>query len=520
MSLNKLVTFFTLLFALSVFNEKSAHGQTYSIESFSSYNFITSFADAGDSIWFGTQAGVAIYHKQQNYFEFLTNCNSGLKDNNITTLVRQNNGVIWIGTQYSGLFCFNGSSWTVYNNANSPLNCDSIRCLKTDNLGNLWVAADILYKFDGTTWTPWPHIFGIPLSLISSLETDASNQLWIGTRLNGLFLYNGSTWKHFTQASTGISGFNMIRKVYFDHSNKLWVICSNKLYSFNNGLFQSLVTPSFIQLSVIDIDSDTLGNLWISNDTCELLKYDGNTWNMYGVVEFPWLKNGTEHVFVDREQRKWLHNPFSGIARLDNGNLLQYNFTPSLPGNIVKDIELLDNSTAYFATNSGLPENDITALFFDAGGKLWTGTRKSGLSSFNDTTWTNYNMVNSCLPGNSIFCINEDAAHKIWVGTDNGAALLTPDIIVGNHHQKLEQTNNIRVFPNPASDNAWVGFSHKPSKGKLLVRSLEGQQIIEQLVSQGEMTPAIQLSGLPAGIYLVQYISGLETASCKLIIAR
>jgi ligand-binding sensor domain-containing protein len=54
------------------------------------------------------------------------------------------------------------------------------------------------------------------------------------------------------------------------------------------------------------------------------------------------------------------------------------------------------NWTVYNTSNSGLPDNDVTAIAIDGGGNKWIGTYGGGLAKFDGVNWTVYNIL-ACL---------------------------------------------------------------------------------------------------------------------------
>ncbi len=82
--------------------------------------------------------------------------------------------------------------------------------------------------------------------------------------------------------------------------------------------------------------------------------------------------------------------------------------------------------TTYWITyreyNSGLMEDDVTALAVDDNNLLWVGTATKGLATFDGTNWTYFTTDNSNLPSNEITTLEKDKSGKIWMGTMAGAA--------------------------------------------------------------------------------------------------
>src|SRR4030067_765087 len=88
---------------------------------------ITALVDDGDFLWVGSYGGLAKLNKNTGDMTRYNTANSGLPDNMISSIAKDVNGDLWIGTD-NGLARFNGVSWVVYNSGNSPLPRNDITC--------------------------------------------------------------------------------------------------------------------------------------------------------------------------------------------------------------------------------------------------------------------------------------------------------------------------------------------------------------------------------------------------------
>jgi hypothetical protein len=78
--------------------------------------------------------------------------------------------------------------------------------------------------------------------------------------------------------------------------------------------------------------------------------------------------------------------------------------------------------TVYDTSNSGLPDDHVRAIAIDPGGVKWFGTATGGVASFDGTTWTVYDASNSGLPANWVHAITIDSDGLRWFATEGGAA--------------------------------------------------------------------------------------------------
>jgi phage baseplate assembly protein gpV len=80
------------------------------------------------------------------------------------------------------------------------------------------------------------------------------------------------------------------------------------------------------------------------------------------------------------------------------------------------------NWTTYDMSNSGLSDNWITSIVTDQEGNLWFGTYSGGVSKFDGKSWTTYDTSNSGLADNYIGPIAIGRDGKIWFGTYSGVS--------------------------------------------------------------------------------------------------
>jgi ligand-binding sensor domain-containing protein len=76
--------------------------------------------------------------------KFTTTSNSGLPNNNVTSIAIDGQGNLWIGTWGSSVVKFDGVNWTVH----SPpvqLSLHTLIVVIADREGNIWVGVNPVY---------------------------------------------------------------------------------------------------------------------------------------------------------------------------------------------------------------------------------------------------------------------------------------------------------------------------------------------------------------------------------------
>ncbi len=144
----------------------------------------------------------------------------------------------------------------------------------------------------------------------------------------------------------------------------------------------------------------------------------------------------TEHISVDLGTPRFLRN--QGVSSFDVEN------TPGLLNNTVRSLAIDQTGLwiGYFSTEknpaNGLAHYDkknlancslskimggqnINALAVSRTGKIWVGTEKNGIASFDGKEWHLY-TIHDGLPSNEIFGLTIDAQDNVWAGTWEGIA--------------------------------------------------------------------------------------------------
>jgi len=164
-----------------------------------------------DELWIATQQlGLFLFNRSEDGFKkaghFTASRDSNqLKDNRVTTLLKDDQDQLWIGT-YKGLYRYHAADSTFLSinsllpEDNRPL-CDIILCTFQDDSGNLWFGTPCsLNKLTlGTegqaTLTDYTRMDGLSDDYINGILDDAEGNIWVSTnagiaqwdRRNGAF---------------------------------------------------------------------------------------------------------------------------------------------------------------------------------------------------------------------------------------------------------------------------------------------------------------------------------------------
>jgi len=244
---------------------------------------------------------------------------------------------------------------------NNP-NYHSVRINGTafDNQGNLWVANAWINKklkklsVNGT-WSEFDlsslttdEAFGL-----TELAVDRAGSIWIGTRRNGVYIYNETGDRKralVTEATKGSLPDPNTRSVVVDRNNRIWIGTKKGLVVFSNagGIFDSEIYDA----APIIIDDDGIPKKLLGNQPVNTIAIDG-------------------------ADNKWFGTDTGGVlATNPSGRETLFNFNKDnspLPSNKIVKIKVDNtNGKVFFATDKGIVAfNNNVAPFGDNLGAVY-----------------------------------------------------------------------------------------------------------------------------------------------------
>lgn len=364
------------------------------------------------------------------------------------------------------------------------LNNGRITDIIEDSYGYMWLAGtNGLSRFDGNdfhTYLSDVASNSLPSSLITDLDIDAQNKLYIATE-KGLCFYNYTTDDFQTiigsPTNEGTPENSNVRAIFCDGDSLLWVETLNgqlwKLDQKTHGIIRSYFHEKALQPYYLyhDILRDKNGILRIGGRSVEPMYLDSMADSIaYIRIE---ERESTEKeskditfYFSDSKNRLWT-GAYDGLFLIDkNTNYISRVHTERCY-TMIED----KNTMLWLGTGNGLgklnpengklimyqnnkddqgsiPDNSIYKLFEDKKGKIWAST-ESGLAVFiPGHSGIDYFFripgEDNALSSSSITDLAEAKGGKIWIATmDKGIDLFDPAMLTFDHFN----TSNVQEMP-------------------------------------------------------------------------
>jgi signal transduction histidine kinase/ligand-binding sensor domain-containing protein/DNA-binding response OmpR family regulator len=355
----------------------------------------------------------------------------GLSSNWVESIIQDNRGFIWIGTQ-NGLDRYDGQQIKAYQNIPKDLSSISdnmIQSICEDHNHNLWIGtANGLNMLDARTgrFIRYKHNptdrKSISANAVSCVYEDRRHNLWVGTYGGGLNLFDISKKKFIRfMHNKGIKNTlssDTASAVCEDIDGNLWVGTESGLNLLNrqNNSFTQYNCPNDGDRSnasnvIRCMQADKTGSLWIGTIKAGVMMFNTKqkTFKKYRHQvnnDATLASDNVYSIFVDRKGRVWIGSVNEGLNLYNPGSDSFFHYRYK------------------FDSQSGLGQKTPSAIFEDNQGSLWVAVHRAGISIYSPLSdrfdlYRQKGDVKS-LSFSDARSLCQDSKGNIWVGTDGG----------------------------------------------------------------------------------------------------
>lgn len=220
--------------------------------------------------------------------------NSGLAYNYVNDIEFDNSSILWVAT-HLGLNSFDGRNWQLFDSFNSILRTNVIYSIAVDKENKKWIGtADGLYLYDNGQLYDHSHI--LPNPSVRAIRIEDNGIMWVGT-FNGLVKYYIGNYEVFNTSNSGLKD-NLITCLELDKQNRLWIgslgkgisVFDGNSWTYYNNTNINVNASSGLLNSIESITVDKNGIIWVSHiramsATGIITYFDGDEWNFFSNSE-------------------------------------------------------------------------------------------------------------------------------------------------------------------------------------------------------------------------------------------
>ncbi|MFT5834703.1 MAG: ligand-binding sensor domain-containing protein [Cognaticolwellia sp.] len=495
-----------------------AFGQFAEWTNYASPEYLTDHVETSNEIWFSSKAGVFQLNKTSLQITEHNRSNSDISSNSVEAVAVDGNGFIWVGTYNQaiakfdgstwatipypdslfstpygftthcievdnqnkvwigtseGLLSYDGTNWQVYNEENGILDMNNISGLTLDNQGNIYIASDFVFKYngtafqkistqpynnsfydksnfveqsngniwfsntsgklgryDGTNWTDFPT-----QNSILSLGESPNGEMFFTAENQGKYIYQNGAWVKGVDIVNSDIDINEITTYFYDNQGNEWIGSHDKIL-INDGqnvTVKSFRTHTINDNRIEDVTVDGNGNMYIVNHN-EIALFDGTTWSNFPSPTGYKLRS----ILFTNNDNIWVHS-LQGLHYWDGTNW-----------------------TLYTTQTSALPTLSINKWYFEEGTQtLWLATTQ-GLVKFDGTNFTVYDPSNTPLTNDYIYSFDFDNNGLMYLFVGGSSDIFTFD---GTIWQNISASLPIYSFISKTmhfdnNNTFWIGTSN------------------------------------------------------------
>lgn len=463
---------------------------SHRLEALPAYGSVRALLGAPDgTLWIGT-TNSGLLQLKENRERCFTRA-EGLADDWVCCLTAAPDGVLWVGTK-DGFSRIRGEEIESFRTRDG-LSQSTVYTLCEDREGTLWVGTKHgLNQFIDRRTVPFTFSEGLPSNDTGPVFQDRRGTVWVGTLGAGLARFDGRRFSKALTAKQGLAG-NTILSLAGGDRDELWIGTDRGLSCLRGGQLDGAFSKrqGLPGEMVTCLCRDDQGVLWAGTEA--------------GLAEF---RDGQFATFPDAPRQ--LQGRILALAACKRGL-----FVTAEGGGAYRF------GQGQFAPAAGIDatSRDVLAVYCDAEGLLWLGTRGGGLILLDgDRTFTY--SIRDGLYDDDIFGIVADNDEHLWMACSKGIFSVSRDELLAFASGAIPNVASTPFSPTDAlrtiecqdgiqpavwkMDDGRIWFS--TIRGLLLIdpahlrRTLPpAAVVVEEVKVNGKQEPLATLGRLPPG---------------------
>lgn len=441
---------------LQFYDPKTKQLQVFRDRNNQNFSFVTSLIDDDQgNIWIGTDNnGITVYNYNENTYQKVKYDQKdvfSIPSNHINCFYFDRQNIMWVGTSKRGIgYTATDDSFFERCTVNSA---DDISCIVEERDGSLWFGSDGngITRVDvnsGKTTCYNIDNGSLREDLVVCSYFDSKGRIWFGTYGGGVCYYEDKNFHHVNYA-TGAGEENPLR---------------------------------FIRA----INEDANGNIWIGTVAKGLFCYNAN---------------GNVSKYTNENSQ--LQSDAITDLYCQQGSIL---YIATSAGSCVLDINTRDIDRIAFVADEEVPDKDayVNCIMKDSRNLLWIGGKKGVFVLDENQSIVSHLTTENGLSNNFIRAITEDEERNLWFSTDYGVTNVLVDT--------KQDSNNYQFHCRSYYDEDGLGniaFNNHSimcrRNGEILIGGIGGYvRILPESVPEISASSGIEFTALNIGNKLIE----------------
>lgn len=334
--------------------------------------------------WVGT-LGAGVAKLEDDHWQVYHTAD-GLTSGWISCSLRSSNGDLWFGTR-DGISVYDGENWSIHTTENGILG-EYIAEIMQDAAGNIWAITSLgANKFNGNTWTAYTTENGLANNNVSAIGLDKNNGIWFGAWGGGVSVLSNGSWTYYLENER-------VRAITRDPQGDMYIAVSNGMYKYD---YTDFTFTSFAEETDLHGYGNLVSDIIVDNNqnifagTWNGLIFANNQgWNRFR-GDIGLCSNTIIDLEEDKEGRIWMGSSDRGLSIYDRGDWEVYNYNNTFEGEQISDVFRDSKDDMWVATSAGayrysdgewfrmtmddgLLHNVVYSIYEDSKGRYWFGT--------------------------------------------------------------------------------------------------------------------------------------------------
>jgi ligand-binding sensor domain-containing protein/signal transduction histidine kinase len=309
---------------------------------------------------------------------------------------------------------------------------NEVTALVGDSQGNMWVGTHNrgLCRVSGSWFSCWTSQDGLAEDSVRSLYEDDEHNLWIGFASGGLARWRVATLIPLRDEPRELHQVQPAA-ILADHSGDLWIGTWGKgLFRLRQGKFSREI-PREESSAIRALEEDAAGNVWIGTWFSGLYRYNEHGFQ-HILLGRETLTDAVSALLSDKQGGFWV-GTYTGLLHFPNGVPAKNKGIRLLKDRLITCLTQLDDGSILAGTSDGLyvvrgddvsrvqgvSHPYILSISIDNARNVWVGTKGGGLDWLQGDHAVHLDTKNGMVDY-TIFSVLDDGKGFLWMATSRG----------------------------------------------------------------------------------------------------